>query len=261
MDRIPSGTPRRLFMVGGLLAALVVLGRAQVVQANHAPGSCGNHAGQALLLGCNNAAESSTELATTNGYGLDVQTTGEDDAGIRARGALTGVMGHSPRTGVFGLSDGGDGVRGSSPTTGVRGVSDTTGVLGEVTRLGGGAGVKGVSPTTGVWGVSQNEGVTGFGDQVGVRARSSAIALKVEGRAHFSRSGKVSIGAGLNKKDVSMTRLTSATFVTATLQGVPSSGLWVQSVQVVPASDKFTIYLNKAVPSGTTVTVGYFVVK
>jgi hypothetical protein len=119
----------------------------------------------------------------------------------------------------------------------------------------GGVGVHGYTPG--------GTGVLGRGDITGVRAESlssSGTALDVDGKAKFSRSGKTPIGAGLAKIDITMMGLTTASLVPATLHGPPITGLYVASVQVLPGKNKFTIYLNKAVPAGMTATVGWVVV-
>lgn len=118
----------------------------------------------------------------------------------------------------------------------------------------GGTGVRGYTPDgTGVVG----RGMTGV---EAVAESNSGTALDVDGRAIFSRSGKADIQAGLTKKDIGRRGLTSASLVLATIHGQPISGLSVLSVQVVPAKDKFTIYLSKAVPAGKTATVGWLIV-
>jgi hypothetical protein len=117
----------------------------------------------------------------------------------------------------------------------------------------GGVGVRGYTPDgTGVVGV----GATG----VYANAESnSGTALDVDGKAKFSRSGETSINAGFRKKNVSMRGLTTRSLVVATIQGRPIRGLHVVSVQVFPARNRFTIHLSKAVPAGTTATVGWFI--
>ena len=165
-------------------------------------------------------------------------------------------------TGLTGFSkSGGDGVSGSSlgaGEAGVTGVGDAYGVEGQ----GGSFGLYGHDSSVGVYAQGTSEGVHGFsGTGTGVAALSnSGTALSVSGKAQFSRSGKTAIAAGLTRKDVPMTGLTAATLVNATVQGAPITGLYVASVQVQPTLNKFTIYLNKAVPAGKTATVGWFVV-
>ncbi len=161
-----------------------------------------------------------------------------------------GVVGEASPTGVLST-----GVLGRGQV-GIKGEGDSVGVVGR----GGDGGVYGDGRYVGVTGFStEGVGVDAYGD-VGVRTESAETALLVRGKARFSRSGKTSIGAGLTKKDVSMGKLSAATLVTATVQGAPISGLHVASVHVQPSLNKFTIYLSKAVPSGKTATVGWFVV-
>ncbi|TMJ95192.1 MAG: DUF2808 domain-containing protein [Actinobacteria bacterium] len=52
--------------------------------------------------------------------------------------------------------------------------------------------------------------------------------------------------------------LTAGSFALATIRGhIP--GLWIEGVSVSPSNGKITIYFNKAVPAGKTVTVGWLV--
>ncbi len=111
---------------------------------------------------------------------------------------------------------------------------------------------------TGVFG----EGAIGvWGDgATGVRASTpgTGTALQVFGKATFTRSGKLTITAGkasTRKYDVA---LTPESIILATVQN-NIAGVWVtRAVQATATS--FLVYLNKAVPSGQTVTVGWFVV-
>jgi len=183
---------------------------------------------------------------------------------------VTGVTSHSGGltfradggTGLNGVSlSGAPGVSGHSQAvggTGVTGVGAAYGVEGQ----GGSFGLYGHDSSIGVYAQGTSEGVHGFsGSGTGVAALSnSGTALSVSGKATFSRSGKTAIAAGLARKDVPMSGLTTATVVTATVHGAPITGLNVASVQVQPALNKFTIYLSKAVPAGKTATVGWFVV-
>ena len=235
MARSDHRTRNRLFVTASVLAiAIVVFG------AMPAWAICsGGDQGQPMIIGCANEG-GETFLQNLDGPGLTV--FGNSGYGIKGSADNGGW-------GVYGIAfgNGGNGVVGDGWYA-VHGYSaQNWGVWGE-------------GADRGVYGISANEGVVGVGSNVGVRAESSKTALKVVGKATFSRSGKTTIAAGLTKKDVSMTGLTSSTIVTATLQGAPITGLWVQTVQVVSASNKFTIYLNKAVPSGKTATIGYFVV-
>lgn len=87
-------------------------------------------------------------------------------------------------------------------------------------------------------------------DNVGVYARGdgSTTALRVQGKAAFSRSGRAAVGAGQSSKVVTMAGVTSASLVLVTLR-TRRSGVYVAAA--VPATGKFTVYLNKAVTAAT----------
>jgi hypothetical protein len=101
---------------------------------------------------------------------------------------------------------------------------------------------------TGVFGYSR----TGYAVAA---ASPSGVALNVNGKARFSRSGRVAISAGHS-------------YVVKYLAGVAASSLIIAVMQTyrpgiavaaaVPASGKFTIYLTKAVTA--TTYVAYFVI-
>jgi len=99
----------------------------------------------------------------------------------------------------------------------------------------------------GVYGFSGDEPVpepSRYG--VGVYARAGAgagLALFVEGKALFSRSKRISIGASKTSVKVTLSGVTTSSYILATLQ-TSISGCYVRAV--VPASGSFTIYLSKA---------------
>ena len=80
-------------------------------------------------------------------------------------------------------------------------------------------------------------------------------ALKVEGKAVFSRSGKTLIPAGAVKLVVSLSGVTTSSIVLATPQK-HVIGYTVESA--VPAAGSSTLWLNRAAPTGGP-TVGCFV--
>ena len=100
-----------------------------------------------------------------------------------------------------------------------------------------------------------------FGDSAsgpGVQARSTTgPALKVLGRAQFSLSGVAVVQAGRATVTVNNVSLSNGSLVLALIQG-NVSGTWVRSVVLDLVGDKFTIRLNKVVPSATF--VGWFAV-
>ena len=159
-----------------------------------------------------------------------------DDVGSGVRGEATtgsGVLGVAPNgSGVEGSSTMGNGVLGSS--------EEGTGVFGTITLSG--DGVHGHSFATA---------------GVGVRASAEAgIALVVDGKATFSRSGKVTIPGGADHIDVDVKPLgglggTPLCF--ASLQ-TRRAGVHVEAVRPnVPSFGKLRIYLNKAVTASTAV--------
>jgi hypothetical protein len=152
-------------------------------------------------------------------------------ANIAANVGLTGVYGYAEPSGVNGFV--GAGVWGDCADFGVIGSSDGVGVLGDGFEI----------------------GVVGFGEPgaVGViaaAADTTARALRVEGRAEFTRSGRTSIASGKSSKAVTLAGCTSSTLVFAVLAS-NRSGRYVRAV--VPAAGKFTIYLNSTVSSSTNV--------
>jgi hypothetical protein len=177
------------------------------------------------------------DTASTGGSGVWGNATGD--------GGGYGVHGTGPSAGVFGESPGAFGVQGSS--------TDGYGVFGG----GGIGGVEGSGGQFGVLGASAGIGVKGQSSTgTGVDATSiSGAALSVHGKLKLSRSGRASVSAGHSKVVVTMTGVTSSSYIIATPQ-TNRPGLFVQAV--VAGSGKFTIYLYKVV-SGTT-RIGYIVV-
>ncbi len=118
---------------------------------------------------------------------------------------------------------------------------------------------------TGVYGFSggsvpaapAHTGVFGYSDSgTGVYAKAATgTALYVNGKAGFSRSGRVAITAGHSSVSKSLAGVTTSSLIIAVVQ-TRRTGYYL--VAAVPAAGKFTVYLNKAV-TGTTY-VAYFVV-
>ncbi len=217
----------------GVLAAQT-LGKATPAQA----GSDGD-----VVLGVDFQSTSGVTGVTTTGYyGLRGKST--FDGG-------SGVFGQSDYgVGVAGVGD--YGVAGNGDTYGVRG-SGGTGVYGFGYKENGVFGLTSVNFASGVYG--QNDG-TGYGvagrsnDGTGVLAESAnGTALKVNGKAQFSRSGVGTVAgtASAPKNSVRVTRpITAKSMMTATLQKyVP--GVFVVAAVPNVAGGYFTIYLNKSV--------------
>lgn len=127
----------------------------------------------------------------------------------------TGVWGDSPDIGVFGT--GGYGVLGFGGT----------GVLGEANSVPGSIGVRAVAPS------------------------NAQTALKVTGKVSFSRSGRTNIASGRSYLVVNLAGVGPSSRVFAVLAS-NRPGRYVRAV--VPAANRFTIYLNTTVTSTTVVT-------
>lgn len=198
---------------------------------------------------------------------VDSSVTSHKTGVIGVAGDITGIVDNSDETGVYGyaaLSDVSNGVWGDSALgngvvgTGFTGVaafgdwglyaSGSTSVIGDS----GSAGL-------GVYGFAGDSAIPippSYG--IGVYARAepqTAVALEVVGKARFSRSKRVAIGATKTSLKVTMAGVTTASYVLATLQ-TSVTGCYVRAV--VPAAGSFTIYLSKA--PGKTVYVGYMVI-
>jgi hypothetical protein len=209
--------------------------------------------------------------------------TGRSTGVVGATGDGSDLADDLDQTGVYGFSDDsvqaagvwGDTVQG----TGVVGTGDW-GVYG--------AGFIGVvgdadSASNGIYGFAGDEailapvasagvlGVAGLGAPTGVRghaapgstygmvasASSTAqTALYVAGKLKLNRSGRVAIGSSATTKVVTLTGVTTSSYIVATLQTVATSGCYIRAV--VPKLNGFTIYLSRT--PGRTVYVGYVVV-
>jgi hypothetical protein len=176
-----------------------------------------------------------------NGVSSDISdpATNVLNAGVvGVSGDPTEIADNVGLTGVYGWASGG--VNGNFVPAGVWGDSGVIGVVGT-----GGTGVVGLG----------SYGVDGYATDaagIGVLAEgvSGARALRVAGRAEFTRSGRTTIAAGKSSRKVTLAGCTTSTLVFAVL-GASRSGRWVRAV--VPASGSFTIYLNTSVGSNTPI--------
>ena len=174
-------------------------------------------------------------------------------AGVGVRGWSTDA-GASAR-GVFGTTTNGTGVHGwvgptdtSVPPTGKSGVFGQCDIdassHGAYGRSAAGFGVRGRT--------SSGYGV--FAEATG----ATGTALKVSGKAVFTRSGKATVPNGSSSVVVSSVTLTSSSLILATIQGSAASGLYVRYVAPSIGNSNFTIKLSKAVTADTK--VGWFIV-
>jgi hypothetical protein len=262
-----------------LTAALVGIVASPAFAAN-----CGNGQGGALLLGCHdNTSTDETNVTTSGSLGFRVHATGVGSAGIVGLGGSTGVSGGGDTygvqgtglTGVYGFGSS-IGIEGRAPTgvyglgtsSGVEGSNEegfaANGVYGHVDtpgtsgvyglNVGTGYGVAGrasnVDGGTGVYGEAPNSAVG-----IGVLAASGpGTALKVDGKAVFSRSGIETIQAGHDFRTVTLAGVTTASMILATSQ--QNKGVYVKAA--VPGTGSFTIRLTSNAPSGG-LKVAYFV--
>jgi hypothetical protein len=192
-------------------------------------------------------AHATAASGTTYGvFGRSNSTAGTGVAGVdyATSGANTGVYGEARggngSSGVHGVYNGG-----SSLGIGVFGVGTTIGSFGVVGSSGSGVAVQGQTATG-----------------VGLRGYSSGSgpALRVDGRATFSRSGRASVAANKSHVDVTPSGgLASSANVLATLQR-KRSGVYVAAVRInYPTAGKARIYLNKVASTTKSTPVAWFV--
>lgn len=202
-----------------------------------------------LILGHTNDADATTELAPSPSTSPELMLS---VIGAPGKTALSAVVASTETSGSAiagaGVNDA-TGVSGSSGTgVGVAGSSESgTGVVGGSSAAG--EGVRGQSISgTGVVGNSTKG--------VGVRASSTTgTALAVTGKVHFSRAGSATVAQGTRVKTVNVSGMTASSLVLVTLQKAVT-GVYVEGA--VPASGRFTVHLNKAVP--TAMKFAWFVV-
>jgi hypothetical protein len=166
--------------------------------------------------------------------GIGVAGTG--DWGVYGNGSI-GTVGQatdSSGTGVYGFSGDDLDLPFPAPSVGVVGYAGT----------GASAGVRGHALAGSTYGVIAS-----------ATNSTTQYALYVNGKVKLSRSGRVAVSSSATSKAVSMTGVTTSSYVVATLQ-TNVSGCYVRAV--VPGTNTFTIYLSKA--PGKTAYVGYVVV-
>jgi hypothetical protein len=200
------------------------------------------------------------EAGGANGVGV----TGFSDHG-------TGVLGSSNvGVGVYGSSSNATAIRGDSesnslPAVIARNNAGSTGLLGfsgdvatplpsgrlDTAIQGYAIGYPGRSATdaVGVFGHSSH-GTGVFAD-----AGTGGTALHVNGRATFSRSGRLTLASGTSSVSKSVAGLTSTSLVFAVVQ-TGESHAWVR--KVAPAPGKFTVFMNKAVTDRVVVAWNAF---
>lgn len=195
-----------------------------------------------VLVGNAHTGSTETSITTTSGgtpqVSFKARTVNPDAAGLLgSTGDETDISSDTSFTGVYGFAQAdatnslGSGVWGDSPDTGVVGS--------------GGVGVFGIGDSGAV-------GVGGPGG-IGVEAfgwTATDYALNVNGKVHFSRAGRASIGTGKSSVKVNLAGTTSQSRVFAVLHS-NRSNRWVRAV--VPTTGSFTVYLNASMTSATWV--------
>jgi hypothetical protein len=123
------------------------------------------------------------------------------------------------------------------------------------------AGVNGFGPL-GVWASGDEVGVTGNSTEgTGILAWSSnGTALQVDGKAKFSRAGRVSVPAGKSFVDILVSGgLNSKSVILATLQ-THRAGVAVAAVRLnYPSAGRARIYLTKVGSTASGTWVSWFV--
>jgi hypothetical protein len=215
-----------------------------------------------------------------NSTGTGVSASSQDGPGVKAAttdNTPSDFLSPSNRSGMIGAAGDQSNVSTNTDEIGVYGYSDiSTGSAGVVGQSHQGLGMVGIGSIgvlgLGSWGVLGDVGPTQIGvygntgpsaapvvnPGVGVLARAETtaqLALRVLGRVQFSRSGRTYVSAGHSSRVITMAGVTTASYIIATPQ-TNRTGLFVQAV--VPATGKFTIYLNKTVAA--TTYVGYLVI-
>jgi hypothetical protein len=230
---LTTAASTRRALLAGSLGAFV----AYVAQALGRPLAARAADGDVIHVGDDLTATSRTRI---------VNTTNSEDV-IYAEATLAGPGDAISGVAVRGISKSNAGVAGSSTEhVGVDGSSISfAGVQG---RSGSGVGVHGVGGSAGVFGWSDAG--------IGVHAQGGGTALRVDGKATFSRSGRLTLTAGQSSIAKTGLLLSRYSLVLAVLQ-TNRPGIYVRAVVANPSTSSFRVYLNTAVP-GTT-NVAWFV--
>jgi hypothetical protein len=206
----------------------------------------------------NSTADQNAFAATASGDGVALE--GSTTNGVGVHGVVSAPTGLSGvPTGVKGEVAGGDigfGVIGTAEV-GVSGAG-VIGVAGDSQTIGG-AGILGYGEAIGCGVYGAVGGNPPAGPRgVGVYAVSTEpglTALRVDGGARFSRSGRLSVAKGKSSVSKSVAGMTRYSLVLATLQS-PVAGTWVASA--VAGTGTFTVRFNRALPAAGV--VGWFVI-
>jgi hypothetical protein len=275
----------RRAVLGAALGGAAAAAASGLIAASPALADTGDNAvlGQANTADAETSFENTTPTAPSLG-GTSVTGTGVVGTSTDATPTVDWTV-ESHKTGMYGVAGDPTNAISNTDETGVYGFADVStssrGVFGESSK---GTGVVALGDTglfgIGYWGVYatgrmgvvgdvyiDSTGVYGFSGSVaaptapagvGVYARAgstSQTALQVVGKVKLNRSGRASVSARHSTRTVTMSGVTTSSYVVATLQ-TNVSGLYVRAV--VPASGSFKIYLSKS--ASKKVWVGFVVI-
>lgn len=202
--------------------------------------------GDPLLAGAATACESPTQITYDGGSALGAMLFLANDSAYAPEeanfpAACGGWAGAGATAGAGGLANGMYGYTDNAAGYGVVGANGNS-------QGSGGAGVLGITYGAGAAGVvARDDG----GD---------STALKVQGKATFTRSGRANVAAGKSYVDVvPADGLGTSANILATLQ-THRSGVWVAACRKnYPSTGKVRIYLNKVASATNTTAVAWFV--
>ncbi|MDP9225072.1 MAG: hypothetical protein M3P18_14730 [Actinomycetota bacterium] len=216
-------------------------------------------------LGGSGVGVNGSNSSGDGGVGVRGSATGAGSEGVFGRGN-TGVHGVSPATGGVGVraqADNGTAVlaSGGSRAVDATGFDDGGVAIAGLHAGQGGIGVRGEGAVAGTFGRSATvTGAYGEGGLIGVHAVSlqpggSGVGLRVDGRSVFRTAGIATVPSGANKVTVALAGVTSTDMVLATVQ--QGGGFYVKYAKA--GNGQFTIQINTAPTSPTTVKVAWFV--
>ena len=266
-DQRPTTSSRRA-LLGAAAAAAIAVAADAIIRPEPVAATTG-----AMQFGTGNDAGSAATRLTSSVTGVAALTVDDASAGATA---LFGNASGVGAIGVYGLGERGFGILGDTAlaTKGNGAVGawgrdrDTPGKIGTAGTSYEGVGVVGYAapgagdalPPTPVGLI----GVYGYAPTgTGVFARSDGgTALRVAGKASFSRSGRVSVPKGRAYVDVDLSSkggLAGTPLCFATIQ-TRRSGVHVETVRPnYPSAGKLRIYLNKVASSTSATSIAWMV--
>lgn len=241
-----------------------VAGSAGVIAASAliAPARALAHDPDDLALNADNPVTADTGVTQATADVTAFHATSASGIGIKAVSSSVDTVDHALSTGVYATS--GDAASAASDTrstgvygfagddanpisafpTGVWGDSVETGVYG----TGGYVGVEGDGGLFGVIGMASDDSIPTAVGVLAAAATTAQRALRVSGRAEFTRSGRAYFPANTSSTSISVAGMTAHSLVFAMLTS-NRSGIYIRAVS--PTTGKFTAYLNSKVTTNT----------